>query len=275
MPEGAYWARDLVRAESSVQRASVRRHDTLVVGVYDVYEVCHIVSIVTTPWNQWLSGSRRDGRALQIKGGTNGFPMDVSPLERDDTRLGSIYRRRGYASKTYVSMLLVYACIPSDDSPGPFNDLNPAPPGIPASPLSPMFGENRNVPFIFQSPPPQSNAPYPWAPPRNFSPQKAFPQPELRDVDMSDLSPPKTEESEKENGRAVATGGLRRVYKLRQKARTQSHSRTDEEPEQASEDDSEDEKVAGPLTQNTSNHYTLNMPSVPAPQSDTPYVLLG
>ena len=95
-------------------------------------------------------------------------------------------------------------------------------------------------------------------------------------MDMSDASPLKTEESERENGRVVATGALRRVYNLRQKARAQSHSRRmDEDPEQASEDDSEDGRLAKPLTQNTSNHYTLNMPSVPAPQSDTPYVLLG
>lgn len=94
-------------------------------------------------------------------------------------------------------------------------------------------------------------------------------------MDMSDLSPPKMEEIEKENGRAVATGGLRRVYKLRQKARAESRSRNDEDLEQTSEDDSEDDKIARPLTQNTSNHYTLNMPSAPAPRSDTPYVLLG
>lgn len=177
-------------------------------------------------------------------------------------------------------MSLMHVCVSKNDvSTGPFNDLNPASQAFPASPFTPMFGENRNVPFIFQSPPPQTNPPYPWAPPPNFSPQKAFPQPpapELRDVDMSDLSPPKMEEGEKENGRAVATGGLRRVYKLRQKARAVSHSRrSDDDPEQASEEDSEDDTIARPLTQNTSNHYTLNMPSAPVPQSDTPYVLLG
>lgn len=93
---------------------------------------------------------------------------------------------------------------------------------------------------------------------------------------MSDLSPPKMEESEKENGRAVATGGLRRVYKLRQKTRAESRSRRDnEDPEQTSEDDSEDDGITRPLTHNTSNHYTLNMPSAPAAPSNTPYVLLG
>ncbi|KAG9310297.1 nuclear membrane protein [Chiua virens] len=157
----------------------------------------------------------------------------------------------------------------------PFNDLSPAPPAFPASNFAPIFGENRNVPFIFQSPPPQTNPPYPWAPPPNFSPQKTFPQPaapELRDVDMSDLSPPKTEEGEKENGRAVATGGLRRVYRSRQEAR--ARSRRNNDPEHTSEDDSDDD-AARPLTQNTSNHYTLNMPSAPTPKSDFPYVLLG
>ena len=98
-------------------------------------------------------------------------------------------------------------------------------------------------------------------------------------MDMSDLSPPKTEQGdgEKENGRVVATGGLRRVFKLRQKARAVSHSRRNgDDLEPTSEDDSEDDRVVRrPLTQNTSNHYTLNMPSAAAPQSDTPYVLLG
>ncbi|KAF9242358.1 Di-sulfide bridge nucleocytoplasmic transport domain-containing protein [Melanogaster broomeanus] len=157
----------------------------------------------------------------------------------------------------------------------PLNDLNLA---APTSPFPPMFGENRNVPFIFQSPPPQTNAPYPWTPPPNFSPQKAFPQPpaqELRDVDMSDVSPPKPEDSERDSGRAVATGALRRVYNSRQRTRAKSRPRN-EDLEHSSEDDIEDEGGLGrPLTRNTSTHYTLNMPSAPAPRSETPYVLLG
>jgi hypothetical protein len=168
--------------------------------------------------------------------------------------------------------------IPNERFTGPFNDLNPASPAFPASPFTPMFGENHNVPFIFQSPPPQTSDPPPWIPPSNFSPQKAFPQPsaqELRDVDMSDLSPPKPEENEREHSRAVATGALRRVYNSRQKARTQSRWRN-EELEHASEDDNEDDMgLARPLTHTTSHHYTLNMPSAPTPLSETPYVLLG
>ncbi|KIJ59817.1 hypothetical protein HYDPIDRAFT_99956 [Hydnomerulius pinastri MD-312] len=165
---------------------------------------------------------------------------------------------------------------PNSQRKRPFNDLNPTSPAFPASPLVPMFGENRNVPFIFQSPPPQTNPPHPWVPPPNFSPRKAFPQlpaEELRDVDMAELSPPKPEETERESGRSVATGALRRVFKSRQRSRAKTRSRH-EDPDYSSEDSSEDEK-AGPLTQNTSNHYTLNMPSAPAPHSDTPYVLLG
>lgn len=118
-------------------------------------------------------------------------------------------------------------------------------------------------------------------PPPNFSPQKAFPTsaaPELRDIDMSEPSPPKPEASDKESRRIVATGALRRVFNSRQKARAQNylHVSSHDDPGYGSEEESDDS--AGhvrPVTQNTSNHYTLNMPSAPAPQSDMPHVLLG
>ncbi|KAG6333965.1 hypothetical protein ID866_5116 [Astraeus odoratus] len=187
-----------------------------------------------------------------------------------------------FTSRPSSGMKPIWA--PSGDDPStprkrPFKDLNEAAAAFPGSPCTPMFGENRNVPFIFQSPPPQTNPPPPWAPPPNFSPQKAFPQPlpdpEVRDVDMSDLSPPKPEENEKENRRLVATGGLRRIFNSRRIAREKTRSKR-ENGEDSNEDDSEDDSGhAGPLTQNTSNHYTLNMPSAPASPSDTPYVLLG
>ncbi|KAJ7171755.1 Di-sulfide bridge nucleocytoplasmic transport domain-containing protein [Mycena crocata] len=158
-------------------------------------------------------------------------------------------------------------------------DLNPP------TPLhNPTFGQNQNIPFIFQTPPRQTNpSPYPWAPPANFSPSKAFPQPspaaELSDVDMREASPPKPETdpaSSPESGRRVATGGMRRILKSRMKSAlsmsTVAEARGDDEPES----DSEDEGRTGRLTRTTStNHYTLNMPSPAAPQSDLPYVLLG
>lgn len=93
---------------------------------------------------------------------------------------------------------------------------------------------------------------------------------------MSDLSPPKPEEKETEGGRAVALGAMRRVFKARQRARGDNRTallrirREDEE----FESDDEDTQLA-PIAQNTSNHYTLNMPSPPSPQSDLPYILLG
>lgn len=168
---------------------------------------------------------------------------------------------------------------PSTPRKRPFQDVGSASPAFPGSPVTPMFGENRNVPFIFQSPPPHTNPPPPWAPPPNFSAQKAFPQPqpaqELHDVDMSELSPPKPDENEKENGRVVATGAMRRVFNSRRKANVKSRAMRD--PADGSDDEySEDDRGhARPLTQNTSTHYTLNMPSGPASPSDTPYVLLG
>ncbi|EGN94099.1 hypothetical protein SERLA73DRAFT_188681 [Serpula lacrymans var. lacrymans S7.3] len=163
----------------------------------------------------------------------------------------------------------------------PFGDLNPSTPSFPAPPNTPIFGENRNVPFIFQTPAPQPPAAHPWEPPSDFSPQKAFPaQEELKDIDMSELSPDKAEEKEGEGGRAVATGALRRVFKSRQKARDKGHlaviRHSNNDPRDSEESDSEEHgSRAAVSTQSTSNHYTLNMPSVPLPHSDTPYILLG
>lgn len=86
-----------------------------------------------------------------------------------------------------------------------------------------------------------------------------------------------TKEKELDNIRPVATGGLRRVFKQRTKRlysrrRPREHE-TDEGLSSGAE--SEDDGAVTPVTQNTSNHYTLNIPANPAPQSDLPYILLG
>ncbi|KAG6902967.1 hypothetical protein C0995_008540 [Termitomyces sp. Mi166 len=161
----------------------------------------------------------------------------------------------------------------------PHDEVNP--PVTPFStPSAPIFGSNQNVPFIFnQNATPRSPNSAPWQPPPFFSPEKAFPNtPELNDVDMSEASPNKTEEQGKpETGRAMAVGGLRRVYNARKKAQSSQLSRqrrirdADSEDEDASDSGEESE----PVVQNTSNHYTLNMPAAPPPQSDLPYILLG
>jgi hypothetical protein len=94
---------------------------------------------------------------------------------------------------------------------------------------------------------------------------------------MTELSPPKSEENNVEGGRPVATGALRRVFKSREKARSKNRlglRLNAEEDNSGSESDRHDGRMP-PHTQNTSNHYTLNLPSAPAPQSDTPYILLG
>ncbi|KAL0577395.1 hypothetical protein V5O48_004590 [Marasmius crinis-equi] len=154
---------------------------------------------------------------------------------------------------------------------------------IPMDP--PTFGINQNIPFIFQTPArQQESSPYPWSPASNFSSTRAFPTPvtnDVRDVDMSEASPPKPEDPSPDkpesNLRAVATGALRRVYNARQKAEKSRKvipkhrgSEGDMEGEEDSEDDS-----GGRAVHSTSNHYTLNMPSPAPPQSDTPYILLG
>ncbi|KAJ7139497.1 Di-sulfide bridge nucleocytoplasmic transport domain-containing protein [Mycena epipterygia] len=157
-------------------------------------------------------------------------------------------------------------------------DLNPP------TPLhNPTFGQNQNIPFIFQTPTRQTSpAPYPWAPPANFSPAKAFPQPipapELRDVDMREASPPKPETEaaavSPEGGRRVATGGMRRILKSRMKSALSMSTVPESRGSDTRDPYSDSEDESGHLTP-TTNHYTLNMPSPPAPQSDLPYILLG
>ncbi|KAI0252661.1 Di-sulfide bridge nucleocytoplasmic transport domain-containing protein [Lactifluus subvellereus] len=155
-------------------------------------------------------------------------------------------------------------------------DMNP-----PVTPSSvPTFGTNPSVPFIFQSPPPKSPHVHAWAPPANFSPEKAFPQEEIKDVDMAEPSPPKPLETGMDGRRTMALGAVRRVFKSRQKARSRVLAHTVEENSEessASDDGSGDERIKSrqPQVQKLSHHYTVNMSS-PAPlQTDTPYVLLG
>ena len=106
---------------------------------------------------------------------------------------------------------------------------------------------------------------------------------------MADLSPFRNGEStleqsknenDADNGRPVATGGLRRVYHQRRKRQENRllgarNRRAGDEDEVASDSESEEEGTVTPLTQNTSNHYTLNMPAPAPAQSDLPYILLG
>ncbi|KAJ7293914.1 Di-sulfide bridge nucleocytoplasmic transport domain-containing protein [Mycena rebaudengoi] len=165
---------------------------------------------------------------------------------------------------------------PSTPKKRPRADLNPP------TPLhNPTFGQNQNIPFIFRTPERPPAQPYHWAPPPNFSPSKAFPShaaPELRDVDMREPSPPKPEEAvvAASGSRKIATGGMQRIHKSRMK---QGHMSTISERDRDIHDGSDSEDDADglmtPTTQNTSNHYTLNMPSPPAPQSDLPYILSG
>jgi len=75
--------------------------------------------------------------------------------------------------------------------------------------------------------------------------------------------------------RPVATGGLRRVFKQRNKRHeTRLITRRHHEGDPASAAESDDNEEPVPVNQ-TSHHYTLNMPApAPAP-SELPYILLG
>ncbi|KAG6891004.1 hypothetical protein C0992_011281 [Termitomyces sp. T32_za158] len=161
----------------------------------------------------------------------------------------------------------------------PHDDVNP--PTTPFdAPRAPIFGSNQNMPFIFnQNAPPRTPNPPPWQPPPLFSPEKAFPTvPEPNDIDMSEASPNKGEEQAKpETGRTMAVGGLRRVYNARKKTQSLQSSRLRRVRDMNSEEEdvSDSGEETEPVVQNTSNHYTLNMPAAPPPQSDLPYILLG
>ena len=167
--------------------------------------------------------------------------------------------------------------------------MNPPPPLL-STPQPFTFGSNHNVPFLLPPTPVPHTQPPSWAPPPLFSPEKAFPlQTDVKDIDMADLSPFRNGEStleqskpekDADNGRPMATGGLRRIYNQRRKRQENRpvvtrNRRSEDEYEIASDNESEEEGTVTPLTQNTSNHYTLNMPAPAPPQSDLPYILLG
>ncbi|KAI0271585.1 Di-sulfide bridge nucleocytoplasmic transport domain-containing protein [Gloeopeniophorella convolvens] len=152
-----------------------------------------------------------------------------------------------------------------------------SPPSTPSS--VPTFGTNFGVPFLFASPQPKSPQTHAWAPPPSFLPEKAFPQEELRDVDMAEPSPPRPQDGG-DGRRAMALGAVRRVYNSRQKTRGKAltHAVEDNSEESsASDDGSEDDRpqTRRSRVQKLSHHYTLNMPSPAAPKTDTPYILLG
>lgn len=134
------------------------------------------------------------------------------------------------------------------------------------------FGSNHNFPFLFAQGG-QTSSPHPWTPPALNPSTNPFLPPatqEIKDVDMSDASPGKTEEN-KEVGRPMALGGLKRIYNQRQKAKLRRVKRQ----ENHSDDDIDEDTGSNSTTHNTSNHYTLNLPAPLASRPDTPYILLG
>ncbi|KAF9066560.1 Di-sulfide bridge nucleocytoplasmic transport domain-containing protein [Rhodocollybia butyracea] len=154
-----------------------------------------------------------------------------------------------------------------------------------STPSSFGFGANRNIPFIFATPSRQTPEPYSWVPPPSASPATMFPPPSLdepKDIDMSDVSPPKPEEPKEgksDHERAVAIGALRRVYRARHKTPHGKKSVRVRNKELQSDDEGdsydEDGEASELVNQNTSNHYTLNVASGPTSRSDMPYILLG
>ena len=117
---------------------------------------------------------------------------------------------------------------------------------------------------------------------------EASPPPKPGSVPLSVPPPPgggggagteSDEEDEERNGdRVIAVSGMRRVYRSRKNRRERDRlvvlARGKREFVGESDEEGEEGRVT-PVTQNTSNHYTLNLPGPANPRSDTPYVLLG
>lgn len=146
-----------------------------------------------------------------------------------------------------------------------------------AAAAAPTFGSMpTNIPFMLSVPAPATPHRDAWVPPSGA-------YAEIRDVDMADASPPTKpaepgahDDEERSRDRRIALGGLKRVYRSRRRQRersAQARARAGDAEDSAAE--SEDDDAAQPVTQKTSNHYTLNMPAPAPPKSDTPYVLLG
>jgi hypothetical protein len=94
---------------------------------------------------------------------------------------------------------------------------------------------------------------------------------------MREPSPPKPEEAvvAASGSRKIAAGGMQRIHKSRMKGHMSTISERDRDIHDGSDSEDDADGLMTPTTQNTSNHYTLNMPSPPAPQSDLPYILFG
>ncbi|PIL30722.1 hypothetical protein GSI_06890 [Ganoderma sinense ZZ0214-1] len=98
----------------------------------------------------------------------------------------------------------------------------------------------------------------------------------MSEVSPAGKSPEKQEEAE--DGRTMAVGALRRVFNKR---RGRDRSRTGRRRARVDDEDGSDGEESGdedrhvPLTQKTTNHYTLNMAGPQAPHSDLPFRLLG
>lgn len=159
------------------------------------------------------------------------------------------------------------------------------------TPLRPQptvtFGRVQDVPFMLNIPSPQTPTPPHWVPPSNPVVARLFPQPESRDVDMAEPSPPRpsrepleNKENEDEGSkRRIATGGLRRVFKarLRRKERSDrsaNKSRIEMEEDEDESDAESDDDTQSRLTK-ASNHYTLNVAPSNSLQSDKSNELLG
>ncbi|KAF8486703.1 Di-sulfide bridge nucleocytoplasmic transport domain-containing protein [Gautieria morchelliformis] len=146
----------------------------------------------------------------------------------------------------------------------------PTPPFPQPNPSTPTFCSTSNVPFMFHQPAPSSTPSHPWVP--SSGPRMLLP--EVNDVDMQDVSPPKPETSTSEV-RTVATGALSRVFRARQKQKERSRELVSRP--QRRRGGGMRKSYSEPITTTSSHnhHYTLHMPARQLSHSEIPYMLLG
>lgn len=151
-----------------------------------------------------------------------------------------------------------------------------------------MFGSPSKSDLVPMTPQGQRNPSDPWQPPVDITPAKVW-QPEIIDVDM-DPTPtkptstavlsraiPLDDDSVMEVDRPVSKNGMRRVFKKRS-ARSKSLRKARGPACDEESDDVSEEEEGGQLpnvTNQTSHHFTLNMPSALQQKSELPFLLLG
>ncbi|KAJ6601467.1 Di-sulfide bridge nucleocytoplasmic transport domain-containing protein [Mycena sp. CBHHK59/15] len=134
----------------------------------------------------------------------------------------------------------------------------------------PVPGQNIKKPFSFQTPPRPQPPQNRWRPPPNFDPSNTFPSASQK-LHNHVAVPPRLDDAVPEN-----PVGIQRVFQSGRKNGLFSAALSERDKVQHESDRDDDGAVISTThTHNISNHYTLNVPSPPAPHLQLFQVLPG